>query len=146
MRFHPLLIYLLMQRIVLFLEQKESFIVFTNRFRFLYYESTLKRLLGGFLFITQHKLDLFRHKTIYCEGLFIQCISVDMYWLPYRSVSRPICVLKKIRVSLYVRASKSSVFSSTGFIFSKKNKNKLQFLFPKFEVVSIVLKIRMICW
>jgi hypothetical protein len=37
-----------------FLEQEESFIVLTNKFPFPYFEYTLKRLLGGFLFITQY--------------------------------------------------------------------------------------------
>ena len=48
------------------------------------------------------KLFLFRHKT-YREGLFIQSMSVDMDWFPYRWVE-PICVLNKNRVSLYARA------------------------------------------
>ncbi len=43
-----------------------------------------------------------------------------MYWLPYRSVSRPICALHKTRVSLYVRASQSSVFSSSVLFFFQK--------------------------
>ncbi len=39
------------------------------------------RLLGGFLFITQHKLYRFRHETISCEGLLyntclLTCFSV----------------------------------------------------------------------
>ncbi len=38
-----------------FFGQKESFIVLTNKFPFLYFESALMRLLGGFLFITQHR-------------------------------------------------------------------------------------------
>jgi hypothetical protein len=48
-----------------------------------------------------------------------------------------ICVLKKIRVSLYARASTSSVFSLTVlFFFQKTNKYKLQLVFHKFEVFS----------
>ncbi len=78
-----------------------------------------------YLLPNTEKLDLFRHKIIYCEGLFIKHISVDMYLLPYRSVSRPICVLNKIRVSLYACASKSSVFSSTVLFFFQNNKQIL---------------------
>jgi hypothetical protein len=109
-----------------------------KKFPFLYFESTWKRLLGGFLFITQHRNSTCLDTTIYCDRLFIQYISVDMYWLHYRSVSRLICVLNKIPVSLYARASKSSVFSSSVlFFFQKTNKYKLQFLFREFEVFSI---------
>ncbi len=38
-----------------FFGTEKSFIALTNRFLFLYFEYTLKRLLGGFLFITQHR-------------------------------------------------------------------------------------------
>ncbi len=41
-----------------FWNRKESFIVLKNEFPFLYFQSTLKRLLGGFLFITQHRETL----------------------------------------------------------------------------------------
>jgi len=79
--------------------------------------------LAFYLLPNTEKLDLFRHKIIYCEDLFIQHISVDMYWLPHRSLSRIICILNKGRVSLYARASKSSVFSSSVlFFFEKRNK------------------------
>ncbi len=75
-----------------------------------------------YLLPNTEKLAMFRHKLIYCEGLFIQYMSVDMYWLPYQSGSRLICVLKKMRVSLYARASKASVFLFISFIFLSKNK------------------------
>ncbi len=50
--------------LVFFWQQKESFIVLTNKFPFLYFESTLKRLLGGFLFITQHRETRVAQKQI----------------------------------------------------------------------------------
>ncbi len=79
-----------------------------------------------YLLPNTEKLDLFRHKTIYYDGLLTQYISVDMYRLPYRSVSRPIYVLNKIRVSLYARASKSSVFFSSSVLFFFQKTKQIQ--------------------
>jgi hypothetical protein len=47
--------------LLFFLEQKELFIVLTNKFPFLHFESTLKRLLVAFyLSRNTEKLDLFQ--------------------------------------------------------------------------------------
>ncbi len=82
-----------------------------------------------FLLPQTEKLHLFRHKIIYCGGLFIRYISVDMYWLPCPSVSRPICALNKTRASVHARASKSSVFSLHQFYFSFKKQTNINYNF-----------------
>ncbi len=129
--FHPLLIHLSIQWSVLFLEQKESFIVLTKKISrsilWIYIEPPVR--VAFYLLPNTEKLDLFRHKIIYCEGLFIQYISVHMYWLPYRSVLRPICVSTRSEL-LSTRAHLNQLFFLHQFYFSlKKTKTNYNFFF-----------------
>jgi hypothetical protein len=132
-----------------FLEQKESFIVLTNEFPFLYFESILTRPVRWlFVYYPTQRNSTFSDTKQYTVKVFLYNTSLltCIGYLPVGATTH-LCPRQDPDFPVRARIKIICFFSlSVLFFFQKTYKYKLQFLFHEFEVFSIQLKIRVICW